>query len=163
MAGNYATPKRQGVLEMRLTVGDVYTRDIITVAPDTTAPQASKLMQEHGIRRLPVVQGDRLVGIITLLDLMRAAPSPATSLSVWELNYLRDKIKVEEIMSRKVHTVTTDTDLSTVASLMREHKIGGIPVVEDGRVVGIVTESDVFRALVNLLQDEAGMAEAKTG
>lgn len=148
---------------MRLTVGDVYTGDVITIAPGASAPEARKLMDQHGIRRLPVVRGDRLVGIVTLLDLMRAAPSPATSLSVWELNYLQDKVKVEEIMTRNVHTASPDTPLHTVASLMREHKIGGLPVVEDGRVVGIVTESDIFRVLVELLQGDTDLGAVAVG
>lgn len=140
---------------MKLTVNDVYTRDAIVVAPDASAPTAGKLMEEHDIRRLPVVEDGKLVGIVTMTDLLRAAPSPATSLSIWEINYLADKVKVEEIMTRMVLTVTPDTDLGAAAALMLHHKIGGIPVLEDGRVVGIVTESDIFRALVKLLKDEA--------
>jgi len=91
------------------------------------------------------------VGIVTLSDLLKAAPSPATTLSVWELNYLLDRVKVKEIMTRDVVTTTPDADLKTVASIMAERKIGGLPVVENGKVVGIITESDVFRALVKLL------------
>lgn len=75
-----------------MKVRDVYTRDVITVTPNTTLPEARRLMDGNDIRRLPVVAGGELVGIITLLDLMRAAPSPATSLSVWEINYLLDKL-----------------------------------------------------------------------
>ena len=111
-------------------------------------------MEEHDIRRLPVVQDGKLVGIVTLTDLLRAAPSPATSLSIWELNYLLDKIKVAELMTRDVVTATPDTDLQAVAKIMAERKIGGIPVVEGDKVIGIITESDVFRALVKLLEEK---------
>jgi len=136
---------------MPMKVADIYTRNPVVVDPETSAPQARKLMEEHKIRRLPVVDNGKLVGIVTLSDLLKAAPSPATTLSVWELNYLLDRVKVKEIMTRDVVTTTPDADLKTVASIMAERKIGGLPVVENGKVVGIITESDVFRALVKLL------------
>lgn len=139
---------------MKLKVKDMYTRDVVTVDPETSAPAAGKLMGEKNIRRLPVVKDGKLVGIVTLSDLMRAAPSPATSLSVWEINYLVDKIKVKEIMSKTVHTVSPDDNLRAAARLMLEHKIGGLPVVEDGRVVGILTESDVFRTMIDMLDGD---------
>lgn len=136
---------------MQMKVADIYTRNPVVVDPETSAPQARKLMEEHKIRRLPVVDNGKLVGIVTLSDLLKAAPSPATSLSIWELNYLLDRVKVKEIMTRDVVTTTPETDLKAVASVMAERKIGGLPVVENGQVVGIITESDVFRALVRLL------------
>lgn len=140
---------------MTMKVRDVYTRDVISVTPNTTMPEARKLMEGNDIRRLPVIVGGELVGIVTLLDIMRAAPSPATSLSVWEINYLLDKITVAELMTAPVMTVTPDTALYDVARMMLAHKIGGLPVVEDGRVVGIITESDIFRVMVGLLKEEA--------
>lgn len=85
---------------------------------------------------------------------MRAAPSPATSLSVWEINYLLDKITVAEVMASPVITVTPDTDLHEVARLMLAHKIGGLPVVDNGKLVGIITESDIFRVMVDLLSED---------
>ena len=139
---------------MKIKVDDVYTRNPVTVGPETSAPDARKLMEEHDIRRLPVVQDGKLVGIVTLTDLLKAAPSPATILSIWELNYLLDKIKVGELMTREVVTATPDTELQTVAKIMADRKIGGIPVVEGDKVVGIITESDVFRALVKLLEEK---------
>lgn len=138
---------------MKLKVKDMYTRDVVTVDPETSAPAAGKLMAEKDIRRLPVVKDGELVGIVTLSDLMRAAPSPATSLSVWEINYLVDKIKVKEIMSRGVHTVSPDDNLRVAARLMLEHKVGGLPVVENGKVIGILTESDVFRTMIDMLDE----------
>src|SRR5690606_7668921 len=151
-------PKGGGGMKVR----DVYTRGAITVTPRTSIAEARRLMEQHKIRRLPVVDGDRLVGIVTQTDLLRATPSVATSLSVWEINYLLDKVRVEEIMTRNVVTVAPDTDLAEVAQLMIDRKVGGLPVVEDGRVVGVITESDVFRALVRLLAagGEAAMAGA---
>lgn len=144
---------------MTMKVRDVYTRDVITVTPNTSMPDARRIMEGHDVRRLPVVVGDELVGIVTLLDVMRAAPSPATSLSVWEINYLLDKITVAELMTSPVMTVTPDTDVYEVARLMLAHKIGGLPVVEDGRLVGIVTESDIFRVMVNLLEKDTEVAQ----
>lgn len=139
---------------MTMKVRDVYTRNVISVTPNTTMPEARKLMEGNDIRRLPVIVGDELVGIVTLLDILRAAPSPATSLSVWEINYLLDKMTVAELMTSPVLTVTPDTDLHDVARMMLGHKIGGLPVVEDGRVVGIITESDIFRVMVGILEDD---------
>lgn len=153
-AGGNAAPCRanlRGVLRMTLKVRDVYTRKVIWVTPNSTLPEARKLMDGNDIRRLPVIAGGELVGIITLTDVLRAAPSPATSLSVWEINYLLDKITVAELMTSPVMTVTPETPLHEVARLMLAHKIGGLPVVEDGKVVGMITESDIFRVMVGLL------------
>lgn len=140
--------------KVKLNVREVYTREPITAAPHLPASEARKLMDEHDIRRLPVVQDDKLVGIVTLLDLIQAAPASATSLSEWELEDALSEVTVEQAMTRDVHTASEDTDLRTVAALMLEYKIGGVPVVEGERVIGIVTESDIFRVLVDLLQDE---------
>src|SRR5690606_22275665 len=139
---------------MKIKVDDVYTRNPVTVGPETSAPDARKLMEEHDIRRLPVAQDGKLVGIVTLTDLLRAAPPPSAGLSIRELHYLLDKIKVAELMTRDVVTATPDTDLQAVAKIMGERKIGGIPVVEGDKVIGIITESDVFRALVKLLEEK---------
>jgi Predicted transcriptional regulator, contains C-terminal CBS domains len=140
---------------MKMKVDDVYTRNPIVVGPETPVPEARRIMEENDIRRLPVVHEGKLVGIVTLTDLLRAAPSSATTLSVWELNYLADKIKVAEIMSRNVITTTPDDDLRNVARQMLAHKIGGMPVMDGDKVVGIITESDIFRAFVKLLDEQA--------
>src|SRR5690606_12762970 len=99
-----------------------------------------------------VVDGGKLVGIVTMTDLRKAAPPPASSLSTWERHDVLDRVKASEIMTRDVITTTPDTDSRAVASLSAERKIGGLPVVENGEVVGMITESDVFRALVKLLE-----------
>lgn len=127
------------------------TANPIAVEPTTPVSEALRLMDGRKIRRLPVVHRDQLVGIVTLLDLMRVSASPATSLSIYELRYLLDKLTVQEAMTRRVITVAPDEPIEQAALLMREHKIGGLPVVEDGRLVGIITETDIFDAFVDLL------------
>lgn len=138
---------------MPVKVDDVYTRNPIVVGPETTAPEARRIMEENDIRRLPVVHEGKLIGIVTLTDLLRAAPSAATTLSIWELNYLADKVKVAEIMTRNVVTTTPDDDVRNVARQMIARKIGGMPVMEGDKIVGIVTESDLFRAFAKLLDE----------
>ena len=146
----------RGVPTMK--VRDVYTQGAVVVSPRTSIAEARRTMEQHKIRRLPVVDGDRLVGIVTQMDLLRALPSIATTLSIWEINYLLDKVRVEEIMTRDVLTVEPDTDLAAAAKLMIERKIGGLPVVDGGKVVGVITESDIFRALVRILEAQGAQA-----
>ena len=135
-----------------MLVRDQMTPAPITVPPEETVPDALNLMREKMIRRLPVV--DRhggLVGIVTDRDLLHASPSPATSLSVYELNYLLAKLTVDKVMARRVITVSDDSPLEDAARLMADKKIGGLPVVKDGALVGVITETDVFRAFLELL------------
>ncbi len=124
---------------------------VVTVGSKTSIHDALTLMKEKRIRRLPVVRGQTLVGIVTWTDLMRASPSPATSLSVWEISYLLMKAPVAEVMTKKVITTSPGATIEEVAVQMRQHKIGGLPVVDDGRVVGIITESDIFDAFIALM------------
>jgi acetoin utilization protein AcuB len=132
----------------RHLVKDWMTPDPVTIDPHTTLPDANRLMKECNIRRLPVVEKSKLVGIVTLGDLREASPSNATALSIYELNFLLARLSVSELMSRDPITVPPDTSIEAAARLMLEHKIGGLPVVADGRLVGIITESDIFRLLV---------------
>lgn len=137
-----------------MRVRDRMTPDPIHVEPTTPVSEALRLMEGRKIRRLPVVQGGRLVGLVTLRDLMRVSASPATTLSIYELRYLLDKLLVQEAMSRHVITVTPDEPVEQAALLMRQHKIGGLPVVEGatpGQLVGIITETDIFDAFVDML------------
>jgi CBS domain-containing protein len=107
-------------------------------------------MMQLGIRRLPVVTDGHLVGIVTLGDLREARPSPATSLSIYELNYLLAQLTVGQVMTHNPYTVRQDTPIQEAARIMLDHKIGGLPVVEDDdKVVGIITESDIFRMLIS--------------
>ena len=108
------------------------------------------MMKEHGIRRLPVVEHDRVVGIVTLGDVREASPSDATTLSIWEMNYLWAQLTVEKVMTRKVITVHPEDLMLDVAQIMLDRKVSGLPVVWmiAGYLVGIITESDIFRMLV---------------
>jgi CBS domain-containing protein len=129
-------------------VKDWMTRDPITIERETTLPEAHRLMKDHSIRRLPVVDGGKLVGIVTLGDIREAEPSDATSLSIFELHYLLAKLRASKFMTRELITVTPLTTMDRAAQIMLEHKIGGLPVLERGKLVGIITESDIFRMLV---------------
>lgn len=130
-------------------VKDWMSNDVITITPDTILPDAHRLMTDKKIRRLPVVKNGRLVGIVTLGDVRGAEPSAATSLSVWELNYLLAKLTIEGIMTPHPVTISPEAIIGQAARLMLEHKISGLPVVDDEqRVVGIITESDIFRMVV---------------
>lgn len=135
-------------MHTRKLVQDWMTPNPVTATPDTSLPQAHRTMEENKIRRLPIVKGDHLVGIITRGDIRGAQASEATSLSIWEINYLLAKLKIKEVMSRKVFTVTPETTIQAAAKMMLENKIAGLPVVSDGKLVGIITESDIFRVLV---------------
>ena len=135
-------------------VRDWMTPNPITVTPKTTLPEAHKLMKECHIRRLPVLDHNRLVGIVTLGDLREAEPSHATTLSIYELNYLLAKLSINEIMTREPITIPPDASPREAAKTMLEHKIGGLPVVDSGKVIGIITESDIFRVLVQESDDE---------
>jgi len=136
-------------------VKDWMTKDVITATPDTTLPEAHRLMSENNIRRLPVVEKGRLVGIVTRGDVRGAEPSEATSLSIWELNYLLARLHIRELMSRGVVTASPDATISEAAQLMLDNKISGLPVENGaGEVVGIITESDIFRLVVAAWRDE---------
>lgn len=130
-------------------VKDWMTRNVVTISPDTTLPEAHRLMTDKGVRRLPVVEHGRLVGIVTRGDVRGAEPSGATSLSIWEVNYLLAKLKVGEIMSTQTTTISPDDTIGEAARVMLDKKISGLPVVEAGdKIVGIITESDIFRLVV---------------
>lgn len=137
-------------------IKDWMITDIITVHLDTTLPDAHKLMKDHKIRRLPVVNDAKeLIGIVTRGDVRGASPSPATSLNVWELNYLLAKLTVSEFMTRNVITVSPTTTIIEAAEIMMTKKVSGLPVVDEHNVlVGIITESDLFRVMVKMLQTE---------
>lgn len=124
----------------------------VTVGPDMPFQEALRLMQEKDFRRLPIVdkQG-KLIGIVAERDLLYASPSPATSLSVWEMNYMLSKIKVERLMSTDVITTSADAPIEEAAHLMVTNRIGGLPVVdEENQPVGMITETDLFKAFVEL-------------
>ena len=129
------------------------TPNPITITPQTTLPEAHRLMNEHNVRRLPVVNKGKLVGIVTRGDVREAQASDATTLSVYELKYLLDQIPAKEFMAYEPITVSADAPIGEAARRMLQHKIGGLPVFEYGELVGIITETDLCRMLI--LQPES--------
>ena len=127
------------------------TKNPVTVDSETLVMDAQKIMKENNVRRLPVVDKGKLLGIVTKHDILEASPSPATSLSVHELNYLLSKMKVKEIMKKNPVTLTPDTPFEEALKIGQEKKIGSFPVVENGKLVGIATESDIVRFLTRAL------------
>ncbi|GAB4522437.1 MAG: CBS and ACT domain-containing protein [Anaerolineales bacterium] len=134
-----------------MLVGERMTKPVITISPAIPIAEALDLMKREHIRRTPVVQDGTLVGIVSDKDLLNASPSPATSLSVWELNYLLSKVKVADVMTRDVITVTEDTPIEQAARIMADNKIGGLPVMRGKEVVGIITETDLFKIFLELM------------
>src|SRR4030066_1199545 len=134
-----------------MRIRDVMTRNPITVDSETLILEAQKIMKENKIRRLPIMDKGKLVGIITQHDLLEASPSPATSLSIHELNYLLSKMKVKEIMKKNPMTLTPETPFEEALKIGQEKKIGSFPVVGNGKLVGIATESDIVRFLTRAL------------
>jgi len=129
------------------------SRDLAIVTPDTSVADAFQLMQERQIRRLPVMSKNKLVGIVTVKDLSKVSPSSATSLSIFEMNYLLAKTRIKDVLPKnmKVITIEADANVERAAVLMREHQIGGIPVLENGNLVGIITETNIFDAFIDIL------------
>jgi len=125
---------------------------VLTVQEDSTFEDVIQLMKRHKIRHVPVVREGKVVGFITESDVRRASASPASSLSVYELNYLLEKIKVRDIMTPEVVTASPDMTLEEAALIMRNHKFGGLPVVEeDGRLVGIITLTDIVDVFLDVM------------
>jgi acetoin utilization protein AcuB len=134
-----------------MLVREWMTEDPQTVASETPVMEAMQAMREGGYRRLPVVDGGRLVGIVTDRDLKEATPSSATTLSVYELNFLLARMKVREVMSAPVVTVRGDDPIERAALAMEEHRVSGLPVLVDGELAGILTITDLLRAFVGFL------------
>jgi len=135
-----------------MLVGERMSHPVISVSPKMPMQEAHKLMRDEKIRRLPVVnERGKMIGIITESDLLHASPSDATSLSVWEMNYMLSKVTVEKIMTREVITTQKDTPLEEAARKMVDNRIGGLPVVLDGEVIGIITETDLFKVFLEML------------
>lgn len=134
------------------------TTPVITTSPEMPIAEALNLMKSKNIRRLPVVKNGKLVGIVSDKDLLHASPSQATSLSIWEMNYLLSKVTVEKVMTSEVLTVSEDTPIEEAARIMADNKIGGLPVVRGSEVVGVITETDLFKAFLELMgAREAGV------
>lgn len=132
-------------------VSDVMSTAVICIDSLTTVPEAQMLMKERRIRRLPVIDDGKLVGIVTLGDVRGALPSEVTTLNRAEQEYLMKQVKVSRIMHGDVLTVRAETTLAEAARLMVQRKIGGLPVVNaEGTVIGMVTESDIFNVFVKI-------------
>lgn len=141
-------------------VKDWMQKDVITADRRMGMLDAHKLMRDHNIRRLPVIKGkNQLVGIVTRSDIRKAEPSGATTLNMWEMNYLLAKLQLREIMTKDVLTCHEDDTIKLVATMMQEHKIGALPVVDKkNNVIGIITESDIFRVLIAWFNEEESKA-----
>jgi acetoin utilization protein AcuB len=132
--------------------------DPVTITVDTPITEALRTMREHQVRRLPVLEDGQMVGIVSEKDLLYASPSPATSLSIYEMHYLLSSLLVTELMTTEVITTSPDTPLEEAARIMVENKLGGLPVMEEGRLVGIITETDIFKVFLEQLgAGEAGL------
>lgn len=135
------------------------TKNPMTVTADTKVDEVAHLMKKHNFRRLPVVDDGKLVGFLSDNDLMRVAPSSATTLSRYEINSLLAKICVRDIMKKDVVSVNVDATIEEAALIMYKNKIGGMPVVSNmGAVVGVITETDIFKTFVDVM----GLADGKT-
>jgi len=134
-----------------MRIKDVMTENPIQVDVDTLVIDAQKIMKEKNIRRLCVTEKGKLVGIVTNHDLLKTSPSPATSLSIWEINYLWSKMKVKDVMTKNPITVSPETTFEEALLLGQEKKIGSFPVVDNGKLVGITTESDIVRLVTTVL------------
>jgi acetoin utilization protein AcuB len=135
-----------------MLVREWMSRQPVTITMDMSITEALRVMRQRQVRRLPVLdESGNMVGIVSESDLLYASPSPVTSLSIYEMHDLLTRLKVSELMAKDVITVTPDTPLEEAARIMADSKIGGLPVVEDGRLVGIITETDIFKVFLEML------------
>ena len=134
-----------------MLVRDWMTADPQTVTAATPVMEAMQQLREGGYRRLPVVRDGKLMGIVTDRDLKEATPSKATTLSVYELNYLLSKLTIKDVMTAPVMTIGPDDAIEEAALVMETHRVSGLPVVDHGRLVGILTITDLLRAFVRFL------------
>jgi acetoin utilization protein AcuB len=134
-----------------MRIRDVMSTNVVAVDEKTSIHDAKKIMDAHKIRRLPVMKKDKLVGLVTEHMLLEASPSPATALSIHELHYLLTKMTVKDIMVKKPFTISPDMPPEEAMQLGQEMGYGGFPVVEGGRLVGVVTESDIVRLMTRVL------------
>ncbi len=134
-----------------MLVGERMSRPVITVSPEAPINEVLAMFRKEHIRRAPVIKNGKLVGIVSQTDLLNASPSPVTSLSVWEMNYLLSKVTVSRVMSKKVRTVDAGTPIEEAARVMADNKIGGLPVMSAGKLVGIITETDLFKVFLEMM------------
>jgi acetoin utilization protein AcuB len=132
-------------------VGDRMSRPVISVSPDSPINEVLAMFKKEHIRRAPVISKGKLIGIVSETDLLNASPSDATTLSVWEMNYLISKVKIKDVMTKQVTSVNKDTPIEEAARIMADQKIGGMPVVDRDKVVGMITETDLFKIFLELM------------
>ncbi|MBZ2131478.1 CBS domain-containing protein [Streptococcus gordonii] len=133
-----------------MAVKDFMTRKVVYISPDTTVAHAADIMREQGLHRLPVIENDKLVGLVTEGTIAEASPSKATSLSIYEMNYLLNKTKIKDVMIRKVITVSQYASLEDATYLMLKNKVGILPVVDNEQVYGVITDRDIFKAFLEV-------------
>lgn len=131
-------------------VANLMTREVITVTPETEVPDAIKAMNRHQIRHLPVLDGQRLVGIVSDRDIKDYLPSKASTLDVFELNYMLAHVHVRQIMRRHVFTVTPETAIEEAAMKMHDNRIGALPVLADEKLAGIISDRDIYSVLIDV-------------
>ena len=132
-------------------VGSRMSHPVISVDPEMPVHEALAMFRKEHIRRAPVIKNGKLVGIVSESNLLNATPSPATTLSIWEVNYLISKVTVKQVMTKKVKTLDVDTPIEEAARIMSDSKIGGMPVTRAGKIVGMITETDLFKVLLELM------------
>jgi len=131
-------------------VSDWMTKKVFTIETDDYLSTALSVMKEKGVKHLPVVKGNKLKGLVSDRDIKEYSPSKATSLDIYELHYLLANTKIKEIMRTKVVTTTPDTPVEEAAMLMLDENIGCLPVQDNGYLVGIISDKDIFHALVDI-------------
>ena len=132
-------------------VGERMSSPVISVTPETPIHDALVMFKKEHIRRAPVIKDGKLVGIVSQGDLLNASPSPVSSLSVWEMNYLISKVTVKQVMTKKVKSIDVNTPIEEAARIMADSKIGGMPVMRSGVIAGMITETDLFKILLELM------------
>ena len=133
-----------------MAVKDFMTRKVVYISPDTTIAHAADIMRDQKLHRLPVIENDKLVGLVTEGTIAEASPSKATSLSIYEMNYLLNKTKVKDVMIHNVVTVSKYASLEDATYLMLKNKIGILPVVDNEQVYGVITDRDIFKAFLEV-------------
>ncbi len=133
-----------------MAVKDFMTRKVVYISPDTTIAHAADIMRDQKLHRLPVIENDKLVGLVTEGTIAEASPSKATSLSIYEMNYLLNKTKVKDVMIHDVVIISQYASLEDATYLMLKNKIGILPVVDNEQVYGIITDRDIFKAFLEV-------------